>query len=157
MFLLNIGLMTNDNQPVSLPWLRSALTLARVQVKRSAVHQSRTEPTFAAELREPVSFAALEKLARDLKQDCIAYYNSDAHDDDAGMLAGPKPWGAFDADQFLLPSGGFLGDALRLARMNDDDFGAMLEARTAFHLSRGHYIGLDRPAWDAPLENGDES
>jgi hypothetical protein len=140
MYLLNIRLTTNDGQQVSLPWLRAALTLARAAVRRSAVLQSIADPTFVAELGAPLSAAALDKLARDLKQDCIAYYNGDAHDADAGILAGPKASGAFDVQQFLLVSGGNLGDALRLSRMADAQLEQALSARP----------------WDSPLEEGDQ-
>lgn len=159
MYLLNIGLITNDHEQVSLPWLRAALTLARVHVRRSAVLQSSTELKFAAELGAPLSDEMLEQLAHDLKQDCIAYYDGDTG---CGLLRGPKPWGTFDADQFILVSGGYLGDALRISQMTDEQFEEIMPRPASDRDLRdgppdgwtdgGRYVGLDRPAWDSSPE-----
>jgi hypothetical protein len=70
MYALNIQLITKDGEAITLPWLRAVLTLARVQVLRSAV---KDENTFAALLRYGATKEQLEYLAVTLRGALIDY------------------------------------------------------------------------------------
>ena len=105
-FLLNIGLKSATLGDIEANTALAAVSRAGVFVWASAVHESDTEPTLVVSGHwqgpEGQGDAAVERLARELGQDCIAVYDEA---DDNGALYGPKPWGDCNPEFFLTLAG----------------------------------------------------
>jgi len=100
--LINIGLNTNDGGRISAHLALAALAMLGVRAEASTVATSDTEPTLVASLSRPITKPEGERLARALRQDCVAVF-----DGVNGQLYGPsaEAWGPFDPAFFLTLDG----------------------------------------------------
>lgn len=134
--ILNIGLNTNTGTPIEAIDAAQAVADAGFHVVSTEVFQSDTEPTLVvrAETRpgaEEPARVLVWRIADVLNQDCIAaLIPNTVASCSIGFLAGPNaaPWGPFNPEFFILPTGERL--AAQQARANrQDQFGSWAEQR----------------------------
>lgn len=97
---LNIGLSVGEEtakQGQMFETLRMVRLAAGDNEITARLAKSATEWTLVVVLEEPLAEDALYLLAETLEQDCVAQLTSDG----VGTLVGPRPWGAFDLNQFI--------------------------------------------------------
>lgn len=163
MILLNIGLHTNTGKVLDLTTVNAALQRARVRVCKARIHQSPTEPTLVAELRDPPPIGTLFVLAEILLQDCIAYW-----DGERGHLIGPAPWGDFNPEFFMMLSGASLADTFAVIDAMKPQEAAQLQSlprrkkpweyESNEALNKAQLADIARQqgdAWSTPLEQED--
>lgn len=101
--ILNIGLDRNDGKPANAARFALDVVMKAFSVDSVEVARSASEETLVVRVRyegrSDVSSVIREYLCRVLAQDCIAVWFGDV-----GELIGPKPWGAFNHEFFILPS-----------------------------------------------------
>lgn len=106
----NIGLHSATLGCVHPDTVLTALRMAGMMVLQHVVHVSSTEPTLVAAVQDTGSPGTRDDriyaMADLLGQECIAVVSLFGE----GKVIGPKPWGEFDPDQFLLMSGACMGD-----------------------------------------------
>jgi hypothetical protein len=117
-FVLNIGLMSDLDGPITNERAIAALVNHDIRIERDVVLNSDTEPTLVAVVTMyDLPFLCWQKLhgvANELHQDCIAAYNVQSL---KGALIGPRAekWGDFNPAYFFMPDGSRLGATLPAA------------------------------------------
>ena len=102
--ILNIGLHSETLGVIPAQKALSEVRKAFGVHFNAAVIQSDTEPTLVCEVHvDPIRASnKIYELAVLLGQDCIGAYTPASG---VGILIGPKPWGAFNPEFFILPNG----------------------------------------------------
>lgn len=177
MFLLNVRLTTLDGEAISLPWLRAALTLSRVSIRRSAVLTPVWigAAVFTAELRAPLDASSLERIAASLKLAYVSYYDSEI----GGRCIGEALNAPLVPERFVMLSGASLHDVLSVVEKAEELereraqgrqpnkklacgcemmplTGALLGESALVLRCPGHAQFTPSP-WTTPLEQGDQS
>ena len=105
---LNIGLVTNEGQPVNPDAVRARLAQLGFRCVSNDVQQSETEPTlvwrgFPEQLDAATEVLnKLRNISEDFSQDCIAFVIN-TQTCQLSALVGPSAskWGAFNPEHFL--------------------------------------------------------
>lgn len=105
--MVNIGLNVGDKKGLTPAQVTKVLEDHGVNVKKTSVHQSNSEPTMVATLDRPMTPEQASRVSGLLKQDAIAQVS-----DGKGELYGPKAddWKPFNRDYFLGHDGKFISD-----------------------------------------------